>query len=310
MQSGSSYSIAMNEETRNEIIHRWNGQQSMRSIALSLRVSRNTVKRVLEEYQRSRDGQTQESGRRVGVKSRSSLLDPFEETLRERLIRYPNISVVQLLEELRDRDFRGGYTILRQRVKRLRKELHQNVEAEHKFAPGAQAQMKYHAYDLLFLEEGPQRVYLFGYQLNYSRRQYLRFCLHRDFDTTVAKHIEAFEHLGGLATTCLYEPTETSAVDHQGTEIRFRPEFLAFASHYGFRPIIHANSDFPMIDCVKQFNEQVLHKSALRSIEHLNEITSQWLNDDAKKSVDPCRNKTHNDELPHLIPVPKSDWSL
>ena len=48
------------------------------------------------------------------------MVDSYENMLHDYLARYPKISVVRLLEELRRQGYTGGYTILRQRVKQLR----------------------------------------------------------------------------------------------------------------------------------------------------------------------------------------------
>ena len=49
-------------------------------------------------------------------------MDEYEATLRNYLSRYPDMSAVRLLEELRRQGYQGGYAVLRQRVKQLRKE--------------------------------------------------------------------------------------------------------------------------------------------------------------------------------------------
>ena len=65
--------------------------------------------------------------------------------------------------------------------------------------------MDYAVYDLDFTSEGRRRVNLFSYILGYSRRQYLRFVETQDMTTTLREHVRAFEHLGGVAATCLYD---------------------------------------------------------------------------------------------------------
>ena len=63
--------------------------------------------------------------------------------------------------------------------------------------------MDWSTYDIDFTGEGRRRVNLFSYLLGYSRRQYLHFTERQDFENTIAQHIRAFEHLQGLAATCL-----------------------------------------------------------------------------------------------------------
>ena len=98
----------MNEQIRNQVVQRWHGGESMRSIARSLRLSRHTVKRALEQVERDRS----EGGRPRDLpaprRSRGSQLDAYETQIRDLLARYPQITAVRLWEELRAQGFRGG----------------------------------------------------------------------------------------------------------------------------------------------------------------------------------------------------------
>ena len=59
----------------------------------------------------------------------------------------------------------------------------------------------------------------------------------QDFATTIREHIRAFEHLGGVAATCLYDNMKVVVSGYDGDEPVYNPRFLAFAAHYGFRPV-------------------------------------------------------------------------
>jgi transposase len=63
----------MNEATRNEIVRRWQAGASMRSIARTLRMSRNTVRRALDGIAAARAGKTP-----TPAGARPSRLDPYE----------------------------------------------------------------------------------------------------------------------------------------------------------------------------------------------------------------------------------------
>ena len=104
-------------------------------------------------------------------------------------------------------------------------------------APGAQAQMDYSVYDIGFTREGRRRVYAFSYVLGYSRRQYVRFVECQDLATTLREHTRAFTHLGGVAATCLYDNMKVVVTAYEDDVPIYNSRFLAFATHYGFRPI-------------------------------------------------------------------------
>ena len=85
--------------------------------------------------------------------------------------------------------------------------------------------------------EGRRRVHPFSYVLGYSRRQYLRFVEAQDFATTLREHMRAFAHLGGVAATCLYDNMKVVVTGYEDDVPLYNPRFLAFATHYGFRPV-------------------------------------------------------------------------
>lgn len=302
----------MHEQTRNEIIRRWRAAASIRQIARDLNLARNTVSRVLAEVTAQRDGVPAAAPRRP------SLLDPFDAAIRELLGRYPDLTATRLLEELRQRGFTGRYTIVRQRLGELRPRASRAPVVRFETAPGAQAQMDYAVYDLDFSAEGRRRVALFSYVLGYSRRQYLRFVEAQDFTTTLREHVHAFEHLGGVAATCLYDNQKVVVSGYDGDVPLYNPRFLAFATHYGFRPLACK----PQRPQTKGKVERPFHYVAtnllngrtFRTLEHLNEVTLWWLAEVADVRVHRQTKQTplslHQQEQPHLIPLPAQAYEV
>src|SRR5271168_2778898 len=224
----------MNEALKHEIVVLHQAGTSMRVMARQLGVSRKTVARVLAEVDEQRAAS--EPAPKPCQRRRRSIIDDYEPILKELLARYPNLTVERAVQELQARSFPGQYTVVRQRLRRLRSRPAAPPVLRFETGPGDQAQMDYGVYDIDFTREGRRRVYLFSYLLGYSRRQYLRFVEAMDLPTTLREHVHAFHHLGGLARVCLYDNFKAVVLRHDADGVIYNPKFLAFATHYGFRP--------------------------------------------------------------------------
>ena len=229
----------MNTELVSRIVAIFHGGTSVNRIASSLRISRRTVQRALGQVEQARGGVHSGSPERMprSATARASKLDAYEPAIADLLARHPDISVRRIHEELRPLGYTGGYTGLSERVLRLRPTRGVVPVLRFETAPGLQAKMDYSTYDLDFTIEGRRRVHAFSYVLGYSRRQYIRFVEAQDFATTVREHIRAFEYLGGVAATCLYDNMKVVVSGYDGDDPVYNPRFLAFAAHYGFRPV-------------------------------------------------------------------------
>ena len=303
----------MTEPKRNEIISRWRAGSSIRKIARELGMARNTVSGVLAEIEAQRTGHEGSPVRR-----RPSRLDPYEPFIQELLGRYPDLTAVRLLEELRERGFTGGYTMVRQRLGALRPRTAPLPVIRFETAPGAQAQMDYAVYDLDFTSEGRRRVNLFSYLLGYSRRQYLRFVESQDMTTTLREHLRAFEHLGGVAATCLYDNMKVVVTGYEDDVPVYNSRFLAFATHYGFRPVACRPRRPQTKGKVERpfyyVETSLFNGRTFSSLDHLNEMTAWWLANVADVRELREAKKTplqlHAEEQPHLIPLPAQAYDV
>jgi len=302
----------MTEQKRNEIVSRWRAGESMRRIARELAVARNTVSGVLAQVEARRTCAGSPSRRRP------SLLDPYEPIIEELLGRYPELTAMRVLEELQQRGFSGSYSLVRQRLRALRPRSIPPPVVRFETGPGAQAQMDYAVYDIDFASEGRRRVSLFSYIMGYSRRQYLRFVEAQDFTTTLREHVRAFEHLGGVAATCLYDNMKVVVSGHEDDVPIYNPRFLAFATHYGFRPIAcrvrRPQTKGKVARPFGYVESNLLNGRSFDTLVHLNEITGAWLAQVADVRVLRHAGKTplqlHQEELPHLVPLPVQAYPI
>jgi transposase len=301
----------MNDALIHEIVIRFRGGASMRRIAQSLRISRRTVRRALDQIEQVR-GAGSEPGPSQPRTRRGSQLDAHVGAITDLLARYPDITTQRIHEELRRLGYQGSYSLLSQRVRELRPRPIVQPVRRFETAPGEQAQMDYSTYDIDFTSEGRRRVYAFSYVLGYSRRQYLYFVESQDFATTIRQHIRAFEHLGGVAATCLYDNMKVVVTGYDGDEPISNTRFLAFAAHYGFRPVACRPRRPQTKGKVERpfgyAESSLLSGRDFHSLVHLNETTAWWLAEVAdvhlhRQTKAPPVDR-HAQEQPHLIPLP------
>lgn len=302
----------MTEEVRNEIVRRRQAGASVRQIARELGLSRRTVGRVLAGVEAARSGRNLP---RPGQR-RPSLLDEHEDFLRHLLERYPQMKVRRVLEELRGRGFRGGYTIVRLRVCELRPRPGKEPVVRFETPMGQQAQMDYSTYDIDFDDEGRRRVYLFSYLLSYSRRAYLRFVEAQDFATTIREHVRAFDYLQGVASICLYDNMKVVVLRHDEEGALYNPRFLAFATHYGFKPFAclprRAQTKGKQERFFSYVESSLLNGRTFRTLDHLNDVARWWLANVADVRIQRETKERpldrHAREQPHLVPVPAQPY--
>lgn len=302
----------MNEQTRNQIVSLRQGGSSIRAIARQLRVPRYQVAKVLAEQERGRAEGDPAGGLPRAKRKRSSSLKEHEGTLQQLVARYPEITAVRAYEELQKAGFAGGYGVVKRALRRLRPRKKSEVVVRFETGPALQSQMDYSTYTLDFTDEGRRRVHLFSYLLSYSRRQYLRFVESQDFATTIREHVRAFEYLGGVAATCLYDNMKVVVSGYDGDEPVYNTRFLAFATHYGFRPVACRRARPQTKGKVeRQFDfveKNLLNGRTFRSLEDLNEVTRWWLEHVADERIHRQTKQSprqrHQEELPHLIPLP------
>ena len=109
---------------------------SVSAIARQVGVDRKTVRTYGSPKGWSRRP-TRSARRLLGV------IDSFEPYLRERLAAFPALTARRLLRELKELDFPGGYSVVRDRVRDVRPAHSAGYELRFETPPGEQAQVDF-----------------------------------------------------------------------------------------------------------------------------------------------------------------------
>lgn len=200
--------------------------KSIREIARMLEVSRNTVRR----YLRGEGPPRYERDARVGK------LEAHQHYLAERVkAAAPEwIPATVLLREIRALGYRGGISILKDHLARLKPVTAAEPLIRFETEPGRQMQV-----DFATIRRGRDRLSVFIATLGWSRATYVEFVTDERLATLLGCHERAFYYFGGIPREVLYDNMRTVVTqrDRYGPGLhRYHPTFLDFAHHQGFVP--------------------------------------------------------------------------
>lgn len=210
----------------------------IRALSRHFKIGRNTVRKILRKHRKQRDEGHDVLEDQKSRVPRQSKLDPFKPEIKELLKKFPNITGQRLYEELRDKGYDGGISILRDRLQKIRPRPKREPIIRFETEPGRQGQMDWSPYTIKFSRTGKSKVLCFSYILGFSRRHYIDFTLHRDFYTLIRRHQDAFAYFGGVPKQCLYDSEKTVVLRWEAGQPVHNPAFVAFITHYNSKSII------------------------------------------------------------------------
>jgi len=216
-------------ELWHEIHSRFRLKESKKSIARSVGVSVQTVRKILKQdkapsYTRSKQG---------------GMLIPYKGFIRQRLpaVGYCARSVY---EELVEQGYPGSYDAVKLFVRPLRREAQTAATVRFETPPGQQRQVDCgQCWSVLAGKRF--KVHLFVMTLGYSRRMFSKGTWNEQLPTFLISHEEAFDHFGGLTHEYIYDNPKTVVLsrDLEGRRVKWNPTFWDFGRYYGFRAWAH-----------------------------------------------------------------------
>jgi transposase len=286
---------------------------SHRAIARSLKIARKTVKAVLEEHEVQR---SEPHSALVAPPTRSprpSQLDVHRETIDGFLLKFPDITAQRILEEIRPKGYSGGYTVVKDLMRRLRPARKPEPSRPAPvYGPGKMAECDWSPYTVRFTSGTSSIVQAFGYVLVHSHRKAYRFYRTNDIHALMDGHVQAFAQFGGAAEETKYDSQKPVVLRWEGNQPIYNLRFVDFATHYSFRLSAcrrgHPN-DKPRVErSFWELEKSFFNGREFRDMEDLCEQLAFW-------SANICDVRPHKkakrnalelfaEERPHLQPLP------
>jgi len=164
---------------------------------------------------------------------RPSKLDSFKDSI-IRMLETHQYSAAQILLRIREEGFKGGYTIVKDYVHKVRPR-RSPAFLKLSFAPGECAQVDWGSFGKIRVGESSRRLSFFVMVLCYSRMMYLEFTVSQTMEHFLACHHNAFTAFGSVPKKIMVDNLKSAVLRRIiGAVPVFNPKYLDFANHYGF----------------------------------------------------------------------------
>jgi len=166
---------------------------------------------------------------------RNSILDPFKPYITRLLDAHP-YSAQQIYQRLYEEGYRGGRTIVREHVRRVRLPK-QPVYLKLHFSPGECAQVDWGSYGSVAIGNTRRRLSFFVMVQAFSRQMFVEFTVSQTMEHFLACHEHAFAALG-VPSKIMVDNLKSAVLQRLvGVAPVFNPRYLDYARYHGFEII-------------------------------------------------------------------------
>src|ERR1700727_1299763 len=217
--------------------HLWSGK-SIRQIARDLKISRNTVRRIVRSGETSfsyeREIQPRPKlGRWKGEIDRM-LTKNAEASARERL------TLIRLFEELRGLGYEGGYDAVRRYARAWSREHASQTASAYvplSFAPGEAYQFDW-SHEIVVMDGATTTLKVAHVRLCHSRMMFVRAYPRETQEMVFDAHERGFAFFKGACTRGIYDNMKTAVETiFVGKERQYNRRFLQMCSHHLIEPV-------------------------------------------------------------------------
>jgi len=249
---------------------------------------------------------------------RVSKLDPYKAQILQWLESH-DYSAQQIFQRLQEEGFDGGYTIVKEYVRKVRPR-RPPAFLTLSFAPGECAQVDWGEYGSVAVGETRRKLSFFVMVLCYSRMSYVEFTLSQKMEQFLACHQHAFEFFGNRVPEKIMVDNLKSAVLRRliGEAPVLNSHYLDFSNHYGFtiKPcgVGKGNEKGRVESGVGYVKKNLLNGLEISDFSHLNPAARIWLETIANVRI---HGETHKrpvdlfaEEQPRLQPGPVHPYDI
>ena len=300
------------EELEHQVIALAKQGVAARAISRSLGVSRNTVRAVLVAHDTGRETEQIAIPARPSRAPRPTKLDAWKPRVAELIARFADITAQRVFEILKDEGFAGGYTRVKKHMRAVRPPPRPTPSATTPdYAPGEMSESDWSPYEVRFTQGQKAIVQALSYVLVGSKRKYFGLYESNDLHALMDGHERAFTRLDGCALRCKYDSQKPVVLRWESNQPIYNPRFLAFSSHYEFRPLAvrrgHPN-DKPRVErSFWEVERSFLNGREFRDLADMRAQLADWLDRivDHRRFHKRTALERYAEEKEHLVRLPR-----
>jgi transposase len=175
---------------------------------------------------------------------RGSILDPYKPRIDALIAKYPELSAVRMLEELRKepQGYPGRVSLVRQYLRQIRPARGRIYQEVH-YEPGQAMQVDWGECGRVQIGSTQRKVSVFVAVLCDSRLCYLEFSLSQRKAEFYRALVHALQFFGGSPRRVIFDNLKAAVLNGSGRDACLHPEFLAVCGQFCMEPIACARRD-------------------------------------------------------------------
>jgi transposase len=248
---------------------------------------------------------------------RSSKLDAFKTSIVRMLEAHP-YTAVQILRRIREDGYGGGYSIVKDYVRKVRPE-RMPAFLKLSFAPGECAQVDWGSFGSVGVGENRRRLSFFVMVLCYSRMMFVEFTVSQTMEHFLSCHQNAFAAFDSVPGKIMVDNLKSAVLKRAlGKDPVLNPVYRDFADHCGFTiapcGVRKGNEKGRVENAVGYVKKNFLAGLDLPSFEAVNPAARIWLDTVANVRIHGETRKRpvelFEEEKPSLLPLPQYPYDI